>query len=222
MHYIRYDGIVSSERPYRSTLREQRAEETRLRIRSAAAQLFATDGFSETTINRIAQHAGVATQTVYAVFGSKGGIVVSMLDEAEESADYSDRIAKMAAEQDPWRQMRLFASWIRTLYENGAPVFKAALEARSDPDVAALANRGDDRRRDGTRRITSGWASKGALRKGLEPEDAAQCMWLIASIEQYLKATDELSWHPDRYEQWLGDLLEREILKENPNTRQQH
>ena len=222
MNYIRYDGIVSSERPYRSTLREQRAEETRLRIRAAARDLFAKDGFTETTINRIAEHAGVAPQTVYAVFGSKGGIVASMLDEAEESADYRNRVAQMAAEQDPWRQLRLFAAWIRTLYETGAPVLKAALEARSDPDVAELAKRGDDRRRDGTRRRTSGWAKQGALRNGLAAEDAAQCMWLIASTEQYLKATEDLDWHPDQYEQWLGNLLEREILLPNPIPPEQH
>ena len=132
---------MSTERPYRSKLREERAEETRLRIRAAARDLFAANGFTDTTINRIAERAGVAPQTVYAVFGSKGGIVASMLEEAEDSAEYSARVSEMAAEESPWRQLRLFVAWIRALFETGAPVLRAALEARYDPDVAALASR---------------------------------------------------------------------------------
>lgn len=209
---------MSTERPYRSKLREERAEETRLRIRAAARDLFAANGFTDTTINRIAERAGVAPQTVYAVFGSKGGIVASMLEEAEDSAEYGARVSEMASEESPWRQLRLFVTWIRTLFETGAPVLRAALEARYDPDVAALAAQGDARRRDGTRRLTDMWAAKGALREGLKPVDAAQRMWLITSPEQYFKAVDELEWDTDRYERWLGDLLEREILRPDPEA----
>ena len=61
---------MSTDRPYRSTLREERARETRLRIRKSARRLFAARGFAETTIAQIAKDAGVAPQTVYAVFGS--------------------------------------------------------------------------------------------------------------------------------------------------------
>ena len=57
-----------------------------------------------------------------------------------------------------------------------------------------------------------------ALQVCLEPEDAAQRMWLITSPEQYFKAVDELEWDTDRYERWLGDLLEREILRPDPEA----
>lgn len=203
---------MSTGRPYQSTLREQRARETRLRIRKSARRLFATRGFAETTIAQIAQDAGVSTQTVYAVFRSKGGIVSEMLEDLEESADRENWVARMMAEEDPHRQLRIFISWIRTLFQQGAPILRAALAARSDHDVAALLDQGDANRRFGCTQLTQIWASRGELRKALGPTEAAERLWLLTSVEQYFLATDSLGWSPDHYEHWLGDLLDLELL----------
>lgn len=204
---------MSTGRPYQSTLREQRARETRLRIRESARRLFAIRGFAETTIAQIAEDAGVAPQTVYAVFQSKGGIVSEMLEDLEDSADRENWVARMTAEEDPHRQLRIFVSWIRTLFEQGAPILRAAIAARSDPDVAALIDRGDANRRFGCTRLTQMWASKGELRNALDPAEAAERLWLLTSVEQYLLATDSLGWSADHYERWLGDLLDLGLLE---------
>ena len=71
---------MSSSRPYQSSLRDERARETRRRIRGSARALFASNGFTETTIAQIAERAGVSQQTVYKAFGSKGAIVGEMLE----------------------------------------------------------------------------------------------------------------------------------------------
>ena len=199
-------------RPYRSRLRDERSQETRLRIRRSARELFATRGFSGTTIVQIAGAAGVSPQTVYAVFGSKAGIVGAMLEELEQAADEETWGARIFAEENPRRQLRLFASFNRTLFERGAPILRAVLAARSEAEVAAVAEHGDRRRREGTSQLVHLLASKGALREGLNPRDGADRLWLLTSAEQYLLATDALGWSPARYEQWLGDLLERELL----------
>ena len=204
---------MSTNRPYQSTLREQRARETRLRIRESARRLFGSRGFATTTIAEIAHDAGVAPQTVYAVFGNKGGIVSEMLEDLEESADRETWVARIMAEEDPHRQLRIFISWIRTLFEQGAPILRAALAARSAPDVAALLDRGDTNRRQACSALTEMWSAKGELRKEPGPVEAAERMWLLTSAEQYLLATDRLGWSPDSYEQWLSDLLEQELLK---------
>lgn len=204
---------MSTSRPYRSNLRDEQAQGTRLRIRKSARKLFASHGFSATTVTQIAEEAGVAPQTVYAVFGSKGGIVGEMLEDLEEFADQDAWVARMIAEGDPHRQLRIFVSWIRTLFEKGAPILRAAMAARSEPDVAAMAERGDENRRFGSTQLTEMWSRKGALRKGLGPTDAAERLWLLTSVEQYLLATDGLGWSPDQYEQWLGDLLDLELLE---------
>lgn len=204
---------MSTSRSYQSTLREQRARETRLRIRESARRLFGSRGFATTTIAEIAQDAGVAPQTVYAVFGNKGGIVSEMLEDLEESADRETWVTQIMAEEDPHRQLRIFVSWIRTLFEQGAPILRAALAARTDPDVAALLDRGDTNRRRACRTLTEIWSAKGKLRKEPGPAEAAERMWLLTSVQQYLLAADTLGWSPDSYEEWLGDLLDQVLLK---------
>ncbi len=88
----------------------------------------------------------------------------------------------------------------------------AKMAARSNPDVAAVAERGDRARREGTSQLAGVLASKGALREGLDPRDVAERLWLLTSAEQYLLAVDGLGWSSARYEQWLGDLVEAELL----------
>jgi AcrR family transcriptional regulator len=203
---------MSTPRRYRSSLRESQARETRGRIREAARVLFVANGFSETTVTEIADSAGVAPQTVYSAFGSKGAIVAAMLEDLEEKAEAGERIAGVIAEQDPHKQLRLFAAWIRTLFERGAPVLVAAFEAYGDPDVAAFTERGDENRRRGTKQLTRIWTEKGALRGDLDEREAADCLWLLTSAQTYMLSIDGLGWSPDQYERWLVDVLERELM----------
>lgn len=203
---------MSTSRSYQSSLREQQAQETKHRIRESAQELFTSQGFAETTIAQIAEDAGVSPQTVYAVFGTKGSIVGAMLELLEESVGVEGWVARMVSEDDSRKQLRLFVAMNRSMFEKGAPILRAAIAARSDPEVAAMGDRGDKRRREGTTQLCQMWAAKGALRGGLDEADAAQRLWLLTSVEQFLTATEGLGWLPDRYERWLGDLLERELF----------
>ncbi len=203
---------MSTDRPYQSSLREERAAETRTRIRRAAAELFGAEGFQNITIARIANAAGVATPTVYAVFGSKAGIVAAMLEELEENADARSMANDVLGADDPYAQIRAFAEWLRRLYEGGASIIRAAVAAAEDEAVKELYLRGDGARRDGTRRLVGLWSERGQLRTGLDPADAAEELWLVTSVENYLFATDRLEWDGDRYQAWLGGLIERQFL----------
>jgi AcrR family transcriptional regulator len=204
--------MVSTSRPYRSSLRAEQAEETRRRIRQSARDLFAEHGFTNTTIAQIADGAGVATQTVYSAYKSKGGVVRAMLEDLEESADQGGWVERIRAESNPHRQLELFVTWIRTLFEMGTPILRAAITSLGDPDVAALRAQGDSNRLGGTTALSDHWGQIGALRPGLEPADAAQRLWLLTSPEQYLLAIDELDWSPGDYERWLTSVLQRELL----------
>ena len=59
----------------KSTHRQRQAQATRSMIVAAAQALFLEQGYICTTIEIIADRAGVATSTVYAIFGSKRGIL---------------------------------------------------------------------------------------------------------------------------------------------------
>ncbi|HSB65838.1 MAG TPA: helix-turn-helix domain-containing protein, partial [Anaerolineales bacterium] len=66
------------------TLRQRQAQATRSMIVTAAQALFLEQGYICTTIDIIAERAGVATSTVYAIFGSKRGILRAIRDSWHE------------------------------------------------------------------------------------------------------------------------------------------
>src|SRR5579875_63531 len=77
------------KRVYRSEHRKLQAERTRQAILSAARRLFVTRGYRATTIEAIAEGAKVASQTVYAVFGSKRQMLMALLDRMAAEAEVS-------------------------------------------------------------------------------------------------------------------------------------
>jgi AcrR family transcriptional regulator len=206
--------MVSRERNYRSTLREERARDTRIRIRKAARRLFTEHGFASTTVAAIAREAGVAAPTVYAVFESKAGIIASMLEEMEEDAAVAEGLKAVFSEPDPRSQLRLFVAAHGALFQVSKDVLRAAVHAIGDPEVAALMERGDGHRRRVIDALVRGWGERGALRSGLSGEEASDRLWLITTVESFLTAVDRLHWDPVRYEAWLGELSEREMFGE--------
>ena len=201
------------KREYQSPLRRQQTEDTKRRIREAAAGLFSDVGFGSATVARIAEQAGVSQATVYSNFESKAGIVAAMLEEMEEAAGMPQRIEAMLAESDPRMALSLFVEGNRTVFEMGHGLLRVAVGAKADPAVDALMRAGDANRRIGTDTMVGVWHRAGALRAGLSRERASQSMWLLTSVEQYLTATDLLGWTPAKYEGWLGELLGRELLE---------
>lgn len=204
---------MSTSREYKSTLRQERARETRLQIRRSARNLFSSQGFGRTTITQIAKDAGVSPQTIYAVFGSKGAIVKSMIDDLEESVGMDALVDRMYAQDDPRTRLRAFVSIVRKLFEVGAPILRAVLASTETLDVGYIAGRGNENRRKGAGDLVKTLSFDRALARGLKIEDAADRLWLLCSPEQYFLAVDYLGWTPDRYERWLGDILDRELLE---------
>lgn len=202
---------------YHSPLREQQAEETRRRIRDAARELFEEVGFVASTVNAIAARAGVSPATVYAAYESKAGIVAAMVESLEQAAGMEWRIPEMLAEDDPHRCLRLFVAGNRAVFETGRVILRAAYDAMGVPEVKDLARAGDANRRRAVDTLVARWDEAGAIRPGLGATQAADSMWLLSSVEQYLLAVEVLGWSGDAYETWLGDLLSTAVLA--PPTR---
>src|SRR5258708_37976128 len=73
-------------RPYDATQRrrlaQQQRQQSRERVVTAAAALFAQSGYTATTIDAIAQAAGVAVQTVYSAVGGKPSLMLAVVSRA--------------------------------------------------------------------------------------------------------------------------------------------
>ena len=61
------------------SIRNRKAQETRARIAEAALELFMSQGYAETTIDHIAEAAGVSRRTVFHHFPTKDAMLLDNL-----------------------------------------------------------------------------------------------------------------------------------------------
>jgi len=206
-------GARSSATTYRSPRRDAQAERTRGRILGAARALFVRNGFEGTSIAAIADKARVAQPTVYAIFGSKRGV----LNELYELIATQTR--ERAGAEDVWsmedvsEQLRRLARFQRLHGETGGDVLEMARSASAiDPDAAAIWHERQEARRDRARGFALSLARRGLLRPGLDPASAADVMWVISDPIVYPMFVKRCGWTPARFERWFRDTLERLVL----------
>jgi AcrR family transcriptional regulator len=65
------------------TLRERRAQETREMIFDAAAKLFASRGYGQTSVDAVIAEAGLSKGAFYHHFESKEGLLAALLDDRQ-------------------------------------------------------------------------------------------------------------------------------------------
>jgi AcrR family transcriptional regulator len=196
------------------THRQRQAQETRSRVVAAARRLFVARGYAGTTIQAIAEEAGVAVPTVYGAFGSKRGILegarVAMLAES----DIPRLMREAIKEPDPGRKLDLAARWVRQQMERSSDVIRAFREgSRFDPAVAADHRRIlDNRGRNLLRFIKSleSW-----LVRGMSAQTATDLLWTFSNEELYRELVVERGWSPDRFEHWLAQTLRDQLLGEH-------
>src|SRR6476469_10997478 len=71
-----------TKRAYNSTRRRQQADRTRDHIISTARNLFIERGYNATTLESIAQAAGVSVESIYSIFGNKKAILLRVVHVA--------------------------------------------------------------------------------------------------------------------------------------------
>ena len=74
------DVTTDSRRPYRSALRDEQSRATRRRVVDAGAELFVERGYVPTTIDAIAERAGVSRRTVFTSVGGKAAVLKLAFD----------------------------------------------------------------------------------------------------------------------------------------------
>ena len=166
-------------RTYVSPKREEQAKATRRVILEAAQRLFVANGYGATSIRAIADEAGVAVQTVYAVFGNKRQLVIELVENAvtgdDDPAAVTERPEAQAIRAEPSarRRAQLAAALSRKIIERVLPIFKITSDAAAvDPDFAELNRAMIARRRAEMIDAATLLAGDGGLR--LSPDDAGR------------------------------------------------
>ena len=208
------------KRQYESPLRKAQAATTRRAIIDAAAALFVDRGYVATSIEAIAEAAGVSRATVFTSVGGKKELLKTAYDVAlvgdDEPIPFPLRPASLAvrAEPDPHRYLAGYARLVIEPLSRLAPIYEAVRGAASaDPEVRDVFEAIGAERRIGADHVLGDLIAKGALlREGLDPDAAADILWVLIDPGLFHLLVHRRGWSNERFQAWLAGSIERELL----------
>jgi AcrR family transcriptional regulator len=213
---------VNRRRTYNSELRSEQAAETRRKILHAAQELFERGGYAATSMAVIASAAGVSLKTVYLAFETKSGLLRALwhllLRGERDSAPVAEQSWYRAVleEPDPERQLRLnMRNSLIVKVRAGTMLDVIRSAAPADPEIGALWARIQTEFHDNQRAIVQSIADKHALATHLDVASATDILWALNHPNLYMLLAGERGWSTERYEQWLGDLLCSQLLRDS-------
>jgi AcrR family transcriptional regulator len=206
---------VKTHRPYSGALRTELAQMTRGRILDAARRLLTTGTYSSVTMEDIASEAGVAYQTVYAIFGTKLKLAQALIDIGfPHVADALKLFDQLDPAGGPETALRTAARVSRLIYEVCADLLRFLRES-GDPGLLAHYRNREEQRLAGMmqHRVPDLLKRSGRLRAGIKPAEAVAVLWALCGPDQYTQLVFDRGWTPSRYEEWLGDALISILLR---------
>ncbi len=201
------------KRPYKSLVRQRQASDTRRRIVEVTRQLLQSEGYDGMTIEAIAQRAEVSAQSVYAIFKSKTGILIALLDQSTFGPDYVEVVGQALSASDPETRLRRAASVARQI--RGAQ--SAAFDLMRGtgvvaPELAKLEQQRERLRYEKEESMITFLREAGRLRPGLSHKTARDIFWMFTGGDVYRMLVRERGWSPQKYQDWLADTLVHSLL----------
>jgi AcrR family transcriptional regulator len=207
------------KRDYRSDLRAAQAQETRRSIVSAATRLFVEDGYGSTTINAVAEAAGVSRKTVFTAVGGKLDLLKLTLDWSvagdDQAVALSDRAAirKLMDQPDARGVLSGLVALLVAIGTRVAPLYVALEVAASmDPAARDLVEESQRRRLDDAHKVVRRLRDLGALTTHITYQEAVDVVWLAMDPAIFDRLVRVRGWTAGRFEEWLVDALCRQLL----------
>jgi AcrR family transcriptional regulator len=196
------------KRPYQSPIRQRQADETRSKIATAARKLLEEHGYAGMTVEAVAQKAGVAAATVYAVFGSKTGILLEILNTERFGESYQDLVREALQTQDPRERIKFPARIARRIYESEHAVLDLLRGAGAvAPVLAQRESEGECMRYEAQHGMIQFLIQSRCLRAGLNEKQARDILWSLTSRDLYRMLVRDQGWSAQEFEGWLANLL---------------
>jgi AcrR family transcriptional regulator len=207
------------KRGYRSDLRATQAVQTRRRIVASAARLFVEQGYGTTTVDAVAEAAGVSRKTVFTAVGSKLDLLTTAVDWAvagdDEPMPIADRTAmrQLLQQRDPGILLTGLARSFTAISIRVAPL-SGALEAAAgiDHGARAVLEQSHRRRLGDARKVVERLRDLDALTGDLTYEEAVDLVWLAMDPALFDRLVRMRGWAAERFEEWLADDLCRRLL----------
>jgi AcrR family transcriptional regulator len=210
---------ASVKRDYRSELRTAQAQQTRRSIVAAASRLFVEHGYGATTIDAVADAAGVSRKTVFTAVGGKVELLKVALDWAVAGDDRPVALAERAELRQLLEQPDpavLVTGWARVLAEidaRVAPLFQALeVAAGIDSEARELLDQSQHQRLDAARQIVDRLQALDALTNDLTESEAVDLAWLATDGALFDRLVRVRGWSTDRFAEWLANTLLAQLV----------
>lgn len=212
--------LKSPKRTYDSSRRRAQANETRRHILEAARKLFMERGYAGATTEAIAAEAGVAAQTIYAIFKNKKRILISLMNVSpstgvEDHTPMAERptVQAVSQERDRRRQLQMFAQVVANNLDQISEVFEVMTDAaKTEPDLDRIVQKLNKRRLENMPFAVAQFARNGPFRDNMDEGHARDIVWTLTSGEVFLLLTRERGWSKEKYAQWLAETLIKVLL----------
>lgn len=209
-------------RAYRSELRRRHAEETRLRVVAAAAQLFSELGYARTTFAKIAAAAGVAPETVQAN-GPKAALMIAAVeytafgvtgDHDVLDLELGQRFVALVNRDEA---VDFIVAEQTAVHQRSASVTQALIGAAAvDPELDAYLGEliaGVGRQ---VRRVLEVSRDRGWLRDDVPFAELVETTAVISSSETYTRMVHRDGWSLEAYQAWFRRMLDEVVLRHEP------
>lgn len=180
----RLSGVTTRE--YQQRRRAEAATETRRRILDAVYEQLRAAPAEQISIDRVAQAADVARSTVYVAFGSRVGLLDALGEDLLQRAGF-ERMLCQSRQPDARESLRSGIHELAAMYAAERDVIRALVSiVRLDAHAfsGAIA-RMEERRARAMTDLANRLADQDQLRPGLDPEDAANALWLLTSFDAF-------------------------------------
>ena len=212
--------LKSPKRTYDSSRRQAQANETRRHILEAARKLFIERGFAGATAETIAAEAGVAAQTIYAIFKNKKRILVSLMNVSPATGveDHTpmaerDSVQAVSRERDRRRQLHIFAQVVANNLDQVSAVFEIMTgAAKMEPDLDRIIQKLNKQRLENMTFAVQQFAMNGPFRDNMDETYARDTVWTLTSSEVFVLLRRDSGWSKEKYAEWLADMLIRALL----------
>ena len=203
-------------RSYDASGRQDRARQQHAVALDAARALFLAHGYTATTVESIADGAGVSAATIYKSYGGKAGLVRELCRRALEGAGpvpAEERSNALRSGADP---RQVIDGWARLTGEVSPSVSPLMLllrtAAQADPEAAALYDEIDDARLARMADNARFLARSGHLRAGVTERDARDVLWLCSSPELYDLLIVRRRWSRARFGRFVAETMASALL----------
>ena len=174
-----------ANRAYRLGRRQQGIDETRTRIIDASHALFAETGFYQTSVEGVAQRAGVSRATVYHQFGSKAALLDAVISIAL-SGTTGTRMRRVREHADAATALRLYVPDVCRFWASEYDLFRHLFAAAEiDPEASAHVEAYDGRRRELVVWLAKRLDDQEYLREGVTQRQAADTIWMLTSFRSF-------------------------------------